>query len=82
MFQRRSVIMGLGALVAAPAVVRAASIMRVRGFDRLIVLEDQGANDVVSFTIYGWDNTKPQSELYVRNPPVAIHLSQSWRASW
>ena len=82
MFQRRSVIVGLGALVAAPAVVRAASIMRVRGFDRLIVREDQGAKDVVSFTIYGWDNIKPQLRLYVPNRPVAIHLSQSWRASW
>ncbi len=82
MFQRRSVITGLGALVAAPAVVRAASIMPVNEFDWIIVREDQGANDVVSFTIYGWDNTKPHSGLYDRNPPVAIHLSQSWRASW
>lgn len=82
MFQRRSVIMGLGALVAAPAVVRAASILPARGTDRLIVREDQGAKDLVSFTIYGWDNIKPKLGVYVRNPPVAIHLSQSWRASW
>lgn len=87
MFQRRSILMGLGAFVAAPAVVRAASIMSVRGIDRAILPEDQGAKDLVSFTIYGWDKLRlaefrKSSSATFKNPPVAIRLSPSWRLCW
>jgi hypothetical protein len=101
MIQRRSIIIGLGGLVAAPAVVRATSIMSVKGIGRLIFPEDQDVKDVVLFTIYGWDRSELVSgknaigDLIVkradplqasneaaRNVPIAIHLTQSWQASW
>jgi hypothetical protein len=52
---RRSIIIGLGGLIASPAVVSAASIMSVKGIDRLIFPVDQELKDTVLFTIYGWD---------------------------
>ena len=59
MIKRRSIIICLGGFVAAPAVVRAASIMSVKGIDRLIVRKHQDMKDVVLFTIYGWDKRGP-----------------------
>ena len=99
MIPRRSIIIGLGALIASPAVVRAASIMSVKEIDRLIFPDDQDLKDTVLFTIYGWDkrelvwdtngnsiagradSPKTSSEAG-RDAPIAIHLSQSWQASW
>jgi len=97
MIPRRSIIVGLGGLIASPAVVRAASIMSVKRIDRLIFPADQDLKDTVLFTIYGWDkrelvrdtnaiadrgdSPKASSEAG-RNAPIAIHLSQSWQASW
>jgi hypothetical protein len=76
--------MGLAAFVAAPAVVRAASIIRVQGIDPLILPKDQAARDVVSFTIYGWDKLGSadfhgSSPEAFENPPIAIRLSPTWR---
>ena len=96
---RRSIIVGLGGLIASPAVVRAASIMSVKGIDRLIFPDDQDLKDTVLFTIYGWDKRElvwdtnaisiadsadcPKTSSQAgRGSPIAIHLSQSWQASW
>ena len=57
MIKRKSIIICLGGFVAAPAVVRAASIMSVKGIDRSIVREHQDMKDVVLLTIYGWDKS-------------------------
>ena len=97
MIPRRSIIVGLGGLIASPAVVRATSRMSMKGIDRLTYRDDQDLKDTALFTIYGWDNRelvrdtnaiadrgnspKASSEAG-RNAPIAIHLSQSWQASW
>jgi hypothetical protein len=59
MIKRRSIIICLGGFVAAPAVVRAASIMSVKEIDRLIVREHHDMKDMVLFTIYGWEKSGP-----------------------
>jgi hypothetical protein len=59
MIQRRSFIIGLGGLVGAPAIVRATSIMSVKGIIQPIL---QSANDPgmenVLYTIYGWNSSE------------------------
>jgi hypothetical protein len=88
MIPRRSIIVGLGGLIASPAVVRAASIMSVKGLDRLTFMDDQNLKDPILFTIYGWDKREPVwdtngiSSGARRDAPIAIYLSQSWQASW
>jgi hypothetical protein len=101
MIPRRSIIIGLGVvgLIASPAVVRAASIMSVKGIGCLIFPSDQDLKDTILFTIYGWDkrelvqdtnaigiadrlDSPKASSQASRGGPIAIHLSQSWQASW
>lgn len=97
MIPRRSIIVGLGGLIASPAVVRATSIMSVKGIDRLIFPDDQDLKDTVLFTIYGWDKkelvwdtnavadragTSKVASQPGRESSIAIHLTQSWQASW
>ena len=99
MIARRSVVLGLGGLIASPAVVRAASIMSVKSIDRLVLPDDFGMKYPVLFTIHGWDIGELPGDPNAINSaggavslkgssdpgragPFAIHLSQSWQASW
>jgi hypothetical protein len=79
MIQRRAVIIGFCGLVAAPAVVRAASIMPVRS------VRNPVSNDVVppsaglvAFTIHGWNAGKESEAERI----ISFHLPSSWRAAW
>lgn len=87
MFQRRYILIGMGALVLAPAVVRAASIMSVKALDRLALRDKKGIDNLDSFTIYGWDRKYDagfwQSDPdFNQKPTIAMHLTQSWKLSW
>jgi len=87
MIPRRSIIIGLGGLIASPAVVRAASMMSVKRIERPIGCKVAEAKDRAVFTICDWDPI----EFRERTPGLAkvetdflikIHLSQSWQVSW
>lgn len=81
MIRRRSVILGFCGLVAAPAVVRATSIMPIKASSHLLI--DPGAEASarsVLFTIYGWDVSAGQSERSAEHI-VSIYLPRSWRST-
>ena len=84
MFQRRTILKGLAAFAAAPAVVKAASIMQVKEIDLPVLPKDPAAKDIVSFTIYGWDKLgsaehRGSSLESFENPSIAIRLSPACR---
>jgi hypothetical protein len=83
MIQRRSVIMGICGLVAAPAVVRATSIMPIRTTNRLVInpSADPSARSVL-FTIHGWDGIDLGRAEQAGQHIVPIYLPNSWRSSW
>jgi hypothetical protein len=58
MISRRSITIGLGGLIASPAVARAASMMSVKRIERSIGHEDAEAKDRAIFTICDWDPTE------------------------
>ena len=87
MISRRSITIGLGGLIASPAVVRAASMMSVKRVELTIGHKDAEAKDRAVFTICDWDPIESRE----RTPGFAkvetdflikIHLSQSWQVSW
>jgi hypothetical protein len=83
MIQRRSVIMGICGLVAAPAVVRATSIMPIRTTSHLII--DPGADPSVGsvlFTIHGWEGIDLARAKKAGQHIVPIYLPNSWRSAW
>jgi len=87
MFQRRSILMGMGAVVLAPAVVRADSIMSVKAIDRLALRGEREADVLDPFTIYGWDKMhdagfRRSDPDATQKLPIAMHLTQSWKLSW
>jgi hypothetical protein len=90
MIPRRSIIVGLGGLIVSPAVVRATSIMTVKGIDYRVYPDDEDLKGAVIFTIYGWDKREQVCDTDTpkvpsqpwRDGPIAIHLTQSWQASW
>lgn len=82
MIGRRSVLAGMCGLVAAPALVRAASIMPVKVV-RTIAGDDLAIQVLrpVVFAIQGWSPRRSQAEM-TRQPLVSIYLTNSWQASW
>ncbi len=83
MIKRRSFILGICGLVAAPAMVRATSIMPIRTTNHLIV--DPGADPSagsVWFTIQGWDGIDLGRAGKAGQHIVPIYLPNSWRSPW
>ena len=75
MIQRRSFIMGFCGLVAAPAVVRATSIMPIRTRNHLITADPSA--EPVLFTIHGWDVSDLDRTEETAQHIVSIYLPSS-----
>ena len=58
MLPRRLIIVGLGGLIASPAVARAAFMMSVKQVERPIGRKDAEAKHGADFTICDWDPTE------------------------
>jgi hypothetical protein len=82
MILRRSFIMGFCGLVAAPAVVRATSIMPIRTRNHLIIDPADPSAEPVLFTIHGWDVSDLDRTEETAQHIVSIYLPSSWRSSW
>lgn len=83
LIQRRALMIGLCSLVAAPAVVRAASLMAIRpphlACDEPATLASPAA---LILTISGWDCADVVTESTGGARSVPIYLSNTWRAAW
>ena len=77
MIERRSIIIGICGLVAAPILMRTRS--------NLPIVVDPVAGPAATstlFTIHGWSRTElGRAEAAVEHI-VALHLPDSWRAAW
>jgi hypothetical protein len=74
MIRRRSVMIGMCSLLAAPAVVRASSLVRLSGVMPLGAKLDTPAEpELMLFAISGWGNT---------GDAIPIYLPNSWRPAW
>ena len=92
MLPRRLIIVGLGGLIASPAVVRATSLMLVKPIKQSIGRKDPEAKDRTFLTICDWDPTEFRGRKdgdptlthsgLAQGFPITIHLSQSWQISW
>lgn len=76
MIPRRSIIIGLGGLIASPAVVRAASMMSVKRIERPIGHKYAEAKDRAVFTICDWDPIEFR-ERKDRDDPSLTHFDSA-----
>jgi hypothetical protein len=72
MISRRSITIGLGGLVASPAVARAASMMSVKRIERPIGHKDAEAKDQAVFTICDWDPTESRERKDGDDPILSL----------
>lgn len=74
---RRGLLVGLGGfLVAAPAIVRVASLMPIRGEILTPPLADYIAPLVQEFTVWDWDGDMPVKKI------IALTEEQVMRGEW
>jgi hypothetical protein len=72
--KRRSVMIGMCSLVAAPAIVRAGSLMRLsRASSFLAELDILPEPEAMLFSIHGWGGSQEA---------IPIYLPNSWRPAW
>jgi hypothetical protein len=83
MIKRRTVLIGTCGLIAAPALVRAASIMPVRSIGGLITAAvRESTAGAVAFRIHGWDAGHWSETEKSGQRIVSFQLTNSWRAAW
>jgi hypothetical protein len=74
MIRRRSVMIGMCGLVAAPAIVRASSLMRLsRASPFLAKLDLLPEPEAMLFSVRGWGGSQEA---------IPIYLPNSWRPAW
>ena len=82
MIGRRTILMGFGGIIASPALVRAGSIMPVRGRKTVSASSTHFVTHPVLFTNKGWNRDLETQAPKVSTYLLPIYLSHAWLSSW